>query len=123
MPSCVEPELLNIENRAFSVVRIREDFNREVLLDAIVEIQKTQDERDGFLLDLRQAWNALDTSVAYRFAYEKLAELDFPRAMRGAILTPTDNTAHEFLCVVARNASYNWRSFNDEAEALAWLNS
>ena len=77
-----------------------------------------QDERDGFLLDLRQAWNALETSVAYRFAYDTLVELDFPRAMRGAILSATENTAHEFLSVVARNASYNWQSFKDEAEAL-----
>ena len=119
----METELLNVENRTFSMVRIREDFNREVLLEAIAEIQEAQDERDGFLLDLRQAWNALDTSVAYRFAYEKLGKLGFPRAMRGAILTPVDNTAHEFLGVVARNASFNWRSFNDEEEALAWLRS
>lgn len=123
MTSRVEPELLNVETKAFAVVRIREDFNGEILHDAIVEIQKTQDERDGFLLDLRRAWNALETSVAYRFAYEELGKLGFPRAMRGAILTPVDNAAHEFLGVVAQNASYNWRSFNDEAEALAWLRS
>ena len=123
MASRVIPSLKTVESKTISMIHVPEDFSREILREAIVEVGAEQDELDGFLLDLRDAWNALDTSTAYRFAYEELGKLNFPRALRGAIVCKTGDSAQEFLSVVAQNASYNWRHFGSEDEALAWLSS
>ena len=119
----MEASLKRLDNKTFSVIRITQDFNVEILVRAIQGVGEDQDRLDGFLLDLREAWNSLDTSTAYRFAYEQLGRLQFPRALRGAIVCKPGDSAREFLTVVAQNASYNWRHFGSEDEALAWLNS
>jgi len=74
-----------------------------------------------FLTDVREARNVSSVGDNYTFAYEDLAQIDFPRNARVAILSSADDTSHDFVETVSSNAGYPVRLFVDEADAIAWL--
>ena len=74
-----------------------------------------------FLMDVRDAPNVLSVVDNYNFAQEDLAQIDVPRGVRVAILRVADDVSHDFIETVTRNAGYSVQIFEDEADAIAWL--
>jgi hypothetical protein len=73
------------------------------------------------LNDVRNASNILSTVENYNFAYHDMAQMNLQRDMRSAILVSPEDTTHEFVETVTKNAGYNVRVFRDETVAIAWL--
>jgi hypothetical protein len=79
-------------------------------------------EINRFLLDLRQARSVTSVHEKYEFAYEKLKVLvQAPSENRAALLKSEEDDFFRFLETVMRNASYKFRVFDNEDDALGWL--
>lgn len=76
---------------------------------------------DRFLFDVRDARNVESTMQNYQYAYTDLPRLELERKVRVAIFRDPEDHSHDFIELVAANAGYNVRFFDDEESALAWL--
>ena len=74
-----------------------------------------------FLVDIRDAPNAMSVSQTYNFAYKAMENLNFQRDIRGATLISLTDKTHYFSETVVQNAGYNMRLFHDEEATFAWL--
>jgi len=74
-----------------------------------------------FLNDVRDASNTLSTVENYNFAYHDMAQMNLQRDIRSAILVGPEDTTHEFVVTVTKNAGYNVQVFRDETAAIVWL--
>lgn len=76
-----------------------------------------------FLIDSRLVPNVQTVSRNYEFAYRELDNLGFPRDSRTALLVAPNDSSHDFMETLFKNAGYSVRLFRDAAEAVTWLES
>ena len=74
-----------------------------------------------FLTDVRNATNVSHDLDNYQFAYRDMELLSLQRDVRAATLISHGDESHDFSETVALNAGYYVRAFDDEEEAIAWL--
>lgn len=95
-----------------------------IAMEATLALKKVNDnvEINRFLLDLSQARSVTSVNEKYEFAYEKLKVIvGEPSKIRVALLKDENENSFRFLETVMRNASYKFRVFDKEDEALEWL--
>ncbi len=74
-----------------------------------------------YLVDVRAVPNIANTVDQYTLPYEDVAPLGLSRSSRIAVLVEENDTSHNFIETVFRNAGYNCQLFVDEDEARNWL--
>lgn len=95
-----------------------------IAMEATLALKEVNDnvEINRFLLDLSQARSVTSVNEKYEFAYEKLKVIvGEPSKIRVALLKDENENSFRFLETVMRNASYKFRVFDKEDEALEWL--
>lgn len=74
-----------------------------------------------FLLDVRQSPYQGTVTSQYLLANGGMARLGYQRHWKTAILKAPDDDTHDFLELVANNAGYRLKIFEDTTNALDWL--
>jgi hypothetical protein len=77
----------------------------------------------NYLFDSRNAKNICSASDNFKFSYEDSSKLKLDKSTRQALLVDPDDHSHDFVETTKVNAGYMVKIFNDETEALKWLES
>ena len=75
----------------------------------------------GCLIDLRGTTSVSSASDKYMFAYEKAKDTGLPRHWRVAILKDHGDDSPDFIWTAMENAGYIIQVFEDEREAIDWI--
>jgi hypothetical protein len=75
----------------------------------------------NFLFDVRGCPNIERPLKTYEYTYKDMDELGLDRTARVAILVSPDDTSHDFIETINRNAGYNVRVFKERKAALDWF--
>ena len=74
-----------------------------------------------FLVDVRKAPNLHSVTDDYVYAYKDMDNFGFTKSMQSALLISPDDSSHDFIATVFRNAGYQVKIFTDENTAISWL--
>lgn len=108
----------------YLICRVTEPVTVEVIYEMIRQLTKLADETgiNSRLIDARGMPNMLSVVANYDLAYKDLDEMKIDRSTKVASLRlPGDG--EDFATTAIKNSGFNLRSFVDEAEAIAWLES
>lgn len=75
----------------------------------------------GCLIDIRGTKSVSSVVEKYNFAYKDTVKIGLPRHWKYAFLKDRDDKSLEFIELVMSNAGYLFRIYNDEREAIDWL--
>lgn len=111
------------ESGSYIRVTVTGEMTRELAADAGINATKLGDEAGvaRYLYDMRESRNAESVLSNYQFANDDMPQLDLNRAARVALLVAEDDRSHDFVVTAIRNAGFLTRLFEDESEAIAWL--
>ena len=76
---------------------------------------------NSYLLDLRGTQSGTSPVEKHKFAYKDADGLGVLRQMKTAILKDPDDHSPDFLETVMHNAGFNLQIFDNESQALNWL--
>jgi hypothetical protein len=104
--------------------RVTEPVTAEVIYEMILQLNKLADETgiNSRLIDARGMPNMLSVIANYDLAYKDMDEMSIDRSTKVAALR-LPGEGEGFAMTAIKNAGFNLRSFVDEAEAIAWLES
>lgn len=74
-----------------------------------------------FLVDLSEAEFVAGIAAQYDLAYQRAEQLGLCRSWKIALLTAPGDKSHDFFEIVAQNAGYSLRGFDDVSAAMKWL--
>lgn len=116
-------EISIAESGHYQIVRVTEPITAELSreLARLTEEFAVKTGVQGRLFDVRESINVSAFSNIYDMAYKDLDELGIERATKAAIFVSPEDSSHDFVELVLRNAGFNARKFTDEAAAIAWL--
>jgi len=111
------------EDRTHIRIRVFEaitgDMEREFAEKAIKEAKHHKIHK--YLIDVRQAPNVSFISEQFLLSYKDMDRMSLDRRSKLAVLAEVEDTSHNFIETVFRNAGYNCHLFVDEDSALKWL--
>ncbi len=104
-------------------VTVKTDITRSIAADMAHHVNTTLRAEDlcAALIDLRTSRNIEMVSQNFQFANEDAPVLELVQTDRIALLTAPEDTSHDFIEVVMRNAGYDVRIFRAEDDAKSWL--
>ena len=113
------------EDGTYVICKITGPLTAEIARESMIELDRMCRAHNikRVLNDVREVSNVLNVTRNYEFAYKDMVELGIQRDVFGAILTAPEDSSHDFVETVARNAGYNVRVFRDENAAVNWLKS
>lgn len=111
------------ENSKYIVVRVNENMTRSLAEHLGIEASNLGKKKHitKYLYDLRNSRNIESINANYIFAYQEMKKIDLNPTNMVAMLTSAGDNSHNFVETVLRNAGFNVRIFNDEQEAINWL--
>lgn len=111
------------ENSKYIIVRVDENMTKSLAEHLGIEASNLGKKKHitKFLYDLRNSRNIESINTNYIFAYQEVKKIDLNPGNMVAMLTSVGDNSHNFVETVLRNAGFNVRIFNEEQEALKWL--
>ena len=84
--------------------------------------KSNESEINKFLFDLRQAPNKTPVGIHHDFVYNKSRNLGFrPGSKHALLISPESREDYSFLELILSNAGYKSKMFEDEKEAVEWV--
>jgi hypothetical protein len=75
----------------------------------------------GYLIDIRGISSGFSPTQHYRIAYQEGRKLGFVAGSRIALLVSAGDPTRDFVEIVVKNAGYQCQRFEEESEAIEWL--
>ena len=107
----------------YLVCRVTEPITQEVVYEMIRQLNELAGQTgiNNRLIDVRGMPNLMSVSVNYDLAYKDMENMQIDRSTKIASLRLPTDVEDDFASIAIKNAGFNLRLFNDEAEAIAWL--
>ena len=111
------------KSNKYILCRVTQPVTAELSRKFMVDVDRLSKERNikSYLVDVRDYPNIEKPLKTYEYTYEEMDELNLDRTARAAILVSPDDTSHNFVETVSRNAGYNVRVFRERKAAINWL--
>ncbi len=109
--------------KAFLYIRINVPVTSDLVKTFIKDaIRKNNElELEKLLIDVRGVKNIASTWNNYNLVYRELKEMGFNRGWKIAILVSPEDSSHDFIETLAKNAGYHCKLFREENRAIEWL--
>lgn len=112
------------DNNKIALCKVYVDATRELLLEIVVTTQALKKEHGikRYLFDHRGHKNISTPTDSYHFINKDGKNYGFSRETRNAVLVDPFDNSFDFVQIVSKNAGLNTRLFDNENDALKWLN-
>lgn len=111
------------KSKKYILCRVTQAVTADLSRQFSVDVTRLGKDRNikSFLFDVRGYPNIEKPHKTYEYTYKDMDALNLDRAARVAILASPDDTSHNFIETINRNAGYNVRVFTEEDAAITWL--
>ena len=111
------------DRESYVLVRPRETTSWDGIMESLAQATKIAKSHDlrGYLIDVRDVDSGLSPTQHYQIAYQEGRKLGFEPGSRIALLVSTGDPTRDFVEMVVQNAGFDCQRFEEESEAIAWL--
>ncbi len=111
------------DRESYVLVRPGEATSWEGIMESLIKaakIAKTHD-LNGYLIDVRDVASGFSPTQHYQIAYHEGRKMGFIPGSRIALLVSAGDPTRDFVEIVVQNAGFECQRFEEESEAIEWL--